>query len=284
MAISHNKKRNVALLYEFLVRYISKALINEDKSSADKAIQITKKYFSKSSILHGELNLFKGILDNQVKNSGTALRIVTATCHESKKVNSRNLDAEKSRLIKEINYTLNDPKFYSYKIPNYTVYASIQTLLNESRAKRKSVSSVERIKMEETISEYLVGENRSAPKEMLKVSPNYNAAVCKFVTNRFHKKYEGKLNESQKKVLIKYAAYLISENSAALNEEVDRQSKGIKESLRSTRALGLDSDESLSEKLKECYKRFSAIDFSHPSDSGMLELLRYMQLKEELAS
>ena len=42
---SHNKKRNVGIIYEQLVQTISRALVEDDKSTAMKAKNLIKRFF-----------------------------------------------------------------------------------------------------------------------------------------------------------------------------------------------------------------------------------------------
>ena len=40
MTAKHNKKRNVGIIYELLIQYITNSIIEGDRSSAKKATQI----------------------------------------------------------------------------------------------------------------------------------------------------------------------------------------------------------------------------------------------------
>lgn len=284
LRLRHNKKRNPALVYEFLVRHMSKCLINEDRAGAEKAVEITRKYFKKGSPLYEELSLFKKILDNKVKSRESAFKLISNVCEAAKLKNSRDIDSEKSKLIKEINYTFNDDSFYDYKVPNYTVYASIQSLLNESRSKKGILEDVEKIKLEESVSDFLISEEKSNLREELKVDPTYNNSVLKLVLKKFHEKYKGKLTESQNRLLIQYVSCLISGDNDSLKSSVLQEGKRIKESLLSITDEKINKDEGLNEKLKECYKQFLTMDLSEINESKMIDLLQYVELAEELRS
>lgn len=280
----HNKRRNTALVYEFLIRHISKCLINEDKSGADKALDISKRYFSKGTLLNQELNLFNCALNNKVVSRHSAEKIVNEIINLSCKVNYRKLDSEKSNLIKEINHRLNDSSFYSYKIPNYTIYASMQTLLNNKRSSKKILDPVNRIKLEETIIEHLIAEKLDKSLEVLKVNPNYSNIVYKFVIEKFHEKYRESLNEAQKKILTKYAVSQISGNDGILRSALQKESKFIKEKLNFVNDSEIKKDKDLVKKLKECYISFSKIDLEDITEQKILDVLNYMKLAEEIDS
>ena len=278
----HNKKRNSALLYEFLIRQISSCLVSKNKKGARQAMEISKKYFSKGSALREELDLFKTLLNTSVKSEGSAQRILSEVLKNAQKVNSRTLDAEKSSLIKEINHTFSN-KFYKQKISDYTVYASIYTLLTEQRNKKKNLPTVDKIKLKDVVIEHLINKSNVASTKM-KLKPAYNNTVFNFVLQRFHKKYENKLTERQKNVLMKYAVYLISEDRKPMDAVIESEVANIKKDLTSIGDISLLRDKDLMKQLRECYSEFNKIDFSEISESNILELLKYVKLLEEVKS
>ena len=59
--IKHNKKRNVGLIYELLLRHLSSRIIVNDKKGAKIATAILEKHFSKGSELYKEFRLFNAL-------------------------------------------------------------------------------------------------------------------------------------------------------------------------------------------------------------------------------
>ena len=57
----HNKKRNTAFLYEVLVKELTKNVVEKNESKKQLIVSMLKEHFSKGTILHSELNLYKGI-------------------------------------------------------------------------------------------------------------------------------------------------------------------------------------------------------------------------------
>lgn len=279
----HNKKRNSALLYEFLIRHISKSLVAGKKEDAQKAVALSKKYFSEGSPLRKELNLFSAVLGNTVKSKEAARRVVEAICSSAAQLNARVLDEQKSKLIKDINYTLNEEEFYDAKIPNYTVYASIQTLLNEARNKNKTLQIVDKVKLEESVADHLT-RTPVIKENPLTINPNYSNTVYNFLMQRFHKKYEGKLNEAQKNILTQYSLYLISNKKEVLAETVKKEINHVKLSLSNIKDSDIKNDKDLMEKLNECTKKFSSFALAEITEQKILELLQYLKLVEEIES
>lgn len=276
----HNKKRNSALLYEFLIRHISNCLINDNKEEAKKAVILSKKYFSVNSPLREELNLFNTILKVNVKSRSSAQKVLSEVYSRASKMNIRKLDTQKSKLIKEINHTFGN--IYNHKIPNYTVYASIHTLLSDKRTKKGILDSVDRIKLEDSIVEHLTRNDDDKITETLKTNPNYNNAVYKFVVDRFHKKYDKRLSENQKKFLTKYSVYLISENKGVMKSAIQKEVENIKKKLLSIQDENVSKDSDLMKKINECYKKFVVTDFEKINEDNILNLLQYMKLVEEV--
>jgi len=283
MKFRHNKKRNPALLYEFLVRHISKCLVENDTQSAEKALEISKKFFGKGKPLNEELGLFRSVLDTNVKSRHSAQKIVNNICEKAKSLNVRSLDAEKSKLIKEINYVLKDQGLYNHKVPNYVVYASISALLNDSRNRKKVLTQVQKIRLEDVICEHLVSEKKVS-KVNLDKKPKYNKVVYNFVFERFHKKYDKKLSESQRKLLTSYAAYKISKNEQGIKDILTKEIEEIKSKLNFVKDDEIREDKELMTNLQECVRKFGSVNTGDVSDEVVTEVLRYMQLADEVES
>ena len=284
MSKNHNKKRNTALLWEFLVRHISKCIIENKKEEAKKAINLSKRYFSKKSPLFYELKLFDAVLDTTVKSTESAHKILNEIYRLSRKINVREVDASKSKLIKEINYTFDKDQFYGCKVPNYVVYASLQTLINEVKNKKKNLNALDKIKLEERIVDYLVKENKQDPSKLFVTNPDYNNVVYKLVIKKFYDKYSNKLNEDQRKLLTKYVVYLISENASILQASIEKEVKKAKQVLKSIRDKNILEDKDLMKKMNECYKRLVVTNFDIISEENIIEVLKYMSLVNEVNS
>ena len=276
-----NKKRNSALLYEFLIRHISKCLVEGKKDEAKKAVAISTKYFSKGMPLQTELSLFGTVLKANVKSKESAQKILDAVCRTAQHMNARVLDENKSKLIKDINYTFKNEGFYDVKVPNYTVYSSLQSLINESRLKKKTLNIVDKVKMEDNVVDHLMRENKK-PEDALKVNPNYSNTVYKFLTQKFHKKYEGKLTESQKRLLTQYSVFLISNKPDALKEAISNEVGKIRKSLMSIKDESIKKDGDLMKKLQECRKSFDNFTYNEINEAKILEILQYVKLVDEL--
>ena len=76
MKAKHNKKRNVGLVYEMLLRYITKKIIESDEKSAKKAIKIIERRFDKNTELYKEFRLFNALASTTVSETPVAAGIL----------------------------------------------------------------------------------------------------------------------------------------------------------------------------------------------------------------
>jgi hypothetical protein len=193
----HNKKRNVGLIHEQLVRYVASSLIAKDKKSAGGAVKIITKHFKPGTELYREFRLFNALINLPVGSKSLAERILTESKKSAATHDPQKLRREKSILIKDINTQLSESRrFYDIKIPNYRLFATVQTILNEWRGKNKLDLTV-RAKYEEQIVEWLA---RSEEPEIIKEN-EADPLVRQLMFQKFEKKYRDALSDRQKVVL-----------------------------------------------------------------------------------
>ena len=150
--------------------------------------------------------------------------------------------------------------------------------------KKKSLGTVEKVKLEENVIKHLLSEKNRNLDE-LRVNPKYSNTVYKFVIQKFNERYSDKLNESQKKLLSKYVVSLgEGKNQGVLKSAIQQEVIDIKFKLRNVRDKKIRNDPELMKKLNECYKQFSSTNFESASEQSVLELLQFMSLVEEVSS
>ena len=197
MSRSHNKKRNVGIIYEQLVSTISRALVEKNQTRASAALQIIRNHFTPGSELYKEFRLFNALIKTHVKSDALASRILSESKSAATNHNLVALDREKSKLIKEINYNLGKD-FYRTKVNDYKVLATVQSLLNDWRDPSYDVSK--RVEYESKIHEWLTKEKVSQDISEMKTD-NVNDLTVKIMRESFNKKFSGNLNESQKSLI-----------------------------------------------------------------------------------
>ena len=130
----HNKKRNSGLLYELLIRKISRSLVEGDNKSASISKSIVKKYFNAGTELHKEYRLINALVNVPVGSESIATAVLSEAREASKKFDSKALKIEKSNLIREINHELNKDDFYAESVPNYRMYATASSVIGYWRS------------------------------------------------------------------------------------------------------------------------------------------------------
>lgn len=221
MAKSHNKKRNIGIIYEQIINFICGQLMEENKETAEKAVKIIKNHFNKDSQLLKEYRLFKALSTTHNTTSPLASSII----NEAKKAcnhmfDSSQLEREKSNLIKDLNYAFGKGLIFETKVKNYRIYATIQTLLNEWRNELNNFDKA---------TEYEVILHESLTKKVLNEKPvnkpvKVDSLTYKIMKEMFSKKYESSLNETQKELIslfIKDKEENLTNKYFALKKSVD---------------------------------------------------------------
>lgn len=199
MAKSHNKKRNVGIIYEQIMSFICEKLMEDNKPEAEKAINIVKENFNTNSQLYKEFKLFKALAETHEVTDNLANLIITEAKSASNNMfDNYKLEKEKSKLIKDLNYTFGKGVIFEQNVSNYKIYATIQTLLNEWRNNDNNFDKV-------TEYEIVLHENltKKADKVIEEVVQPSNL-TRKLMKEIFDKKFSNILSESQKKLINLY--------------------------------------------------------------------------------
>jgi hypothetical protein len=201
--VPHNKKRNVGLVYEFIVRDVTKATLANDQERIKLGKEILKEYFSKTSQLLLELKAFKKLQNGNFSCQETAIRFMDSVKSETK-LNHKKLDVEKTALIHEINKNLNsDGQFFNQFVPDYKSFATIQTVLN-------SWTNPEYIKenqsfvhtLEDKLLVYLTSPKQTVEiKQDIDLNKTNNKLVVSLMHKKFEEKYGKLMNDRQKNIL-----------------------------------------------------------------------------------
>ena len=200
----HNKKRNVGLVYEMLLQYITENLINENQKAAKKAIKLIERRFDKSKELYKEFRLFNALISSTVSGTHIAASILSEAKEASKRFNEKQLDREKSLLIKDINHILKDNNFFHRRVKEYKMYATIQTLLNEWR--KKDMSNLAKvINYESQVVEWLIDDKKVVQNKELISENNSDKLVLNLMAKKINHKYNKTLSDEQKLIIKNYA-------------------------------------------------------------------------------
>jgi len=210
------KKRNTGLMYEFLVRTISRALIADDSAKSALALKILKRHFRPGTELHREFKLFNSLINTTVSSEAVAAGIVSEARRAARQYNIDQLEREKSLLIRDINHNFASDGFYDQPMSEYKTYATIATLLSDWR--QDSPPDFSRLaQYEDTLVKWLVSEKKQQTSaEQTTESPGFNRLVVKLMTKKLNDKYGNALNQEQKTIVKEFALYNTSGNDSAL--------------------------------------------------------------------
>lgn len=260
----HNKKRNVGILYELLVRKVSESIVENNSKNSDKALEIIEEFFSKDSVLLKEYRLFSALTKTYVESEQVISRLLSEARKGSNSFDHNTLEHEKSRLIKRINKTFDDNNFFNTKIPDYKNFASIQTLLNAWRDPEKF--GMGRIaEAEERVASLLKEKKVVSDLEDLKTS-NVDPLSFKLMVEKFNNKFKV-LSESQRSVVDSVIENNNPKTISLLEIELAKAKSSIKEMRRE------ETSKWLLEKVDKVEKVIEKLD---PSDISEESLQKFM--------
>ena len=271
MAKSHNKKRNVGIIYEQIINYVCSNLMDKNEEKAETAIKIIKNNFKKDSQLYKEYKLFKALATTHNVSGQLASSIIA----EAKKAcnhmfDNNKLEKEKSVLIKELNYNLGKDVIFKQKVKNYRTYATIQTLLNEWRNGSSNFDKVTEyeIKLHESLTQKEI-INDSAPRK-------FDSLTYKLMNEMFDKKYNSKLNQIQQEIISAF----INENNNKLKEKFT----ALKSSCNALfeNYMNECNNNVLVEKKEAVFNKLSNLNENDFSKANLEKFLTLAKLKEEL--
>lgn len=276
MAKAHNKKRNVGVIYEILVKYIAECMVEKRDSERKIASRIIKKYYSPGTELFKEYRLFKSLIETTVSSSSVAGSILLEAKRASRNLNLKQLDKEKSNLIREINYQLDANSIYGMRVDEYRIYATVQTALNEWR--KDVPDNLQRLaEYEDKIVNWLT-ESKGSTSPWFDDKKDVDSFVVKIMAEKFNERYSSSLEEDQKRLLKKY---VFSDNKSVVRDEMVALTE---KAIRELDSYKTDS-QYVMDKISHVKAKIMEQDFAKVNDKTVeksLTLLSMMnQLKKE---
>lgn len=279
MSKSHNKKRNVGLVYEFLVRYISRSLVEGRSDDAQKAVSILNRKFKPGTQLYNEFRLFNSLLVTHVSSGNVVSSILSEAKHATRRINIKQLDSEKSKLIREINHTLQDPNFFNQSLTDYKMYATIQSLLKDWRSSAPDIAKV--AVLEDNLTEWILTKKQGIKDLESQKSKDVNDTVISVMSEKISKKYHGVLNNSQQDLIKEYIISIDDSNDRLVRMMNDIRT-GTCESIK--RYMSNNNDSFINEKFDNVLKIISSNDINIINDVNISHHLSFLKLVEEIAA
>ena len=277
--IKHNKKRNVGLIYELLLRHLSSRIIENDKKGAGVATSILEKHFSKGTELYKEFRLFNALAKSTVSDTHIVASILTEAKDAARRTNLEKLEREKSKLIRDINYKIAEKDFYYQHVENYKDLATIQITINEWRKDSPDLKTL--IEFEKKVGEQLLKNKEEVDifeeQNRLKASDS-DRLVLKMMTEKINAKYAN-LSSDQREIIKNYVFYSC--------QSTDDLKKYLSERKLAVLSLLEDFDKRennqiLLEKVESVKEVISSIDVDSINDSSIVKFLTITKLISEL--
>ena len=273
---SHNKKRNVGIIYEQLLTTAARGIVENDKKLTSKAQKIIKRFYQDGTEIYREHRLFTAIIEPHISDGSLATKILGEAKKAARSHNAQKLEREKSRLIKEINYSFGKP-FYSQKVNNYTDFATVQTLLNDWRSGKEA--DFNRV----TLFENKVHKILITPKVIINLSEEHSKdvdnLVVKVMTEKFNDKYSKQLTETQQ-MLIKQYVFSESGNSEGFKSMLASIQETVVKDLIDYK-VECDNNH-VANKINEVKEDVRSLDINTLDDNTMARFMILCDLSEEL--
>jgi hypothetical protein len=278
--VKHSKFKNTGVLFELLVRQITNDAINDVDNSP--AVKIVRKFFSGTSMLKKDLNFYQMLKTESMASEAKANKFVDIVLIEHKNLNQAKLKSEKYNLIREIKNTYDLDLFFSTKISDYKVNASIYSLFEMNSLKSKS--PLKTMASRNTLVEHIFKPKAKVLKsdkllEAYKTeSEDVRLLTYNILLEKFNSKYDG-LNKGQKALLKNYINNV--SNTGKLKEHVQLAISKITKSIKAN--LPKVEDKVIKVKLQEVVVQLLAINESKTiKDVQVLSIMRAHELAQEV--
>ena len=286
---SHNKKRNIGLVYELLLKEIAKSTIENNDKNSSKAIKIIKKYFSKNTELYKEFRLINSLATTRIVNHSIIPSILNEAKKACRQINIKLLEEEKTKLIHEINKNFGE-SFFDTHLKEYKTYATIQILFNNWRSQNPDIGTL--AKFEELLAENLQQKQSDFDIEDKKnkfQDENINKRLMlKLMTKKLNEKYAGHFNQKQKDLIKDYIFQKQLNDENQLKEFVNKINFLVENIIKDVTVYcdSNNTSEFIKKKLIKC-KSLLESDFKDNNlinDSKISKTLALIKLQEEILS
>jgi hypothetical protein len=267
--MKHNKKRNTAFLYEVLVKELTKCVIEKDVHKKNQIVSILKEFFSKGTLLHAELSLYRTLNETKNLERKIAEKILLECRFEYEKLPQKEIFNQQTRLINSVNKAIGQTVFSNF-VSNYKNLATVSQVFSSSSIK-------ERVLLEEAVLERMSIKEEIKKEKMVPV----DNLVYKTFIKKFNQKYVNELLEEQKDLLTNYIVSF-SDNGLNLkiflNEELER----IKDSLSSCMKLEeIRNDSSMKAKTQKIIEKLELFREKEFDQKMLMDLLKIQSFIHE---
>ena len=282
MQLKHSKFKNTGILFELLVRRITADTLSGNHITSP-AVGILKKYFVNTE-LGKEYKLYDTIIKSNSLTESKANIFVSSILETSKRLNRKSLKRDRYSLIKEIkeNYSVED--FFKTKINNYSILASIYTLIeiyNTNKAMDPTQLVDNKLNLLEHLTRSKIDVNK-VKETVLQEFQNYDKDLrilaYRVLLEKFNTKYKN-LNPNQKEILKEFITSV--DSTPKLKEYYNNKVLQAKTTIR--KQIPKIKDKSTQIKLVEVSKLMKEVSKKNKvKNDHLVDLLQYYELVSEL--
>jgi hypothetical protein len=281
---NHRKKRNSLLVYEFLVRAVSAALIDSNSRTSDAALNIIKHFFKPGTELFKEFRLANSLLRTAVSSQGAARAIINEARNAAQKHDIAKLEHEKSLLIRSVNHNIKDTMFWDRSVPDYTLRATIGTLLEDWR--RDDGATLDRMADYEDKLENLLIEkkNRVVSTDQSQIETSATSAgesrfLLRVMTKKLNERYGNVLTAEQKSLLKEHVyCSMVGKESSVLKPKLDEIRNNLVEAIDANPMKG----EYMTKEMDDVKKNLLDENTNLVDDQMVTRFMLYIKLINEL--
>lgn len=281
--VKHSKKRNVGLIYEFLLRTISKSLVENDTKRSGTALRILKKHFKPGTELYRELRLFNSLVKTTVSSDAVASSIIVEAKNATRAIDVDKLEKSKTSMLHEINKLLassDNAAFFDQPIAEYKTFATIGTLLSAWRSSPGQHDLAKMADYESKLVEWLLSDKAAKVEETSSIeSPGVNRLIFKVMTKKLNDKYGDVLSNEQKALVREYALYGVTGTEEAVKAKLQEVKDNVLSAI-DTRRAGLP--EHTVKKLDEVRDTIVNDTAAKLDDTYISKYMSYLKLTSEL--
>jgi hypothetical protein len=274
--MKHNKKRNVGIVYELLLNHISTKLLEGKKREAKIATKLIEKHFKKGTELYKEFRLFNALAKSDITQTHIVASILNEAKIASRNLNERQLEHEKSALLKDINYRINEKDFFYRSISDYRDLGLVQLTLNEWRKDDRDIKRL--VDLETRLGALMLKEKNKVNEQKYDASHS-DRLVLKIMTEKFNKRYGEELSGDQQKIIEGYV-FLSDKDPNVLKEFFETKKLEALNSLESFE----DKSENkyLLSKLDEVRKKIKSLPSNDINDVNVVKFLTLTKMINEI--
>lgn len=288
MSKSHNKKRNIGIIYELLLKEIASNVLENKNKKSTVALNLIRKYFVDGTEVYKEFRLMNSLAKTKITNENVIGSILIESKLASRRIDQRKLEIEKSNLLRDINIHFG-LDFFDKHLAEYKTYATLQILFNNWRSQTPDIGTTAKLEQklcEEILREEpIISETTSDNSERINsLEPGMKRLVLKLMTKKLKEKYDGILNNDQKQLMKEYVFNYLSgknkENIKARLSHIKNNTIDLIEKYINKKTSG----DYLNGKLIACKNVLLKESLDNISDETITKFLGLIKLQQELSS